>query len=389
MPEQVRKEYQKEVWEDSSELTQLQRKMFICNKLPIYRLPLLYPLEPAISYTALETALFETIKEQAALQVKYSYEPTQRRFYQQYVPLQREEFKVGREYTDEEPRHYIERKQAGIDLSKDYPWRLWFLERLDRRYLYIEFHHIAIDGLGIRCFEEALFNRLLNGISGPPADKPSLTTYRKINELQQRVNIPSGSSPELLRLPMLQTEPAPGVGRLTKPLDQRSQAAVERTAKKLGVTKNAVYQGILEEVLSHSCTGQAYGTIGNWRLKLGNFDEVGCYVQINPKLLRVESNVEERIRHIFMDNLKSLLNREVVPVVHAEYPLMYSYEEDMFRHFQYIPADRLCKFELYFRVYCHDHETGFEVEYSRAKYTDEQMIEMTREFRLLIDSLVE
>jgi hypothetical protein len=58
MPEQVRKEYQKEMSEDSSELTPLQRKMFICNKLPIYRLPLLYPLEPAISYTALETALF-------------------------------------------------------------------------------------------------------------------------------------------------------------------------------------------------------------------------------------------------------------------------------------------------------------------------------------------
>lgn len=386
MPEQVRNEYQKEIGDDTSELTQLQRKMFICNKLPIYRLPLLYPLEPTMSYSAVETALYETLKEQATLQVKYSYKSQQRRFYQHYVPLYWEDFKVGCEPIDEEPRLYIERKQAGIDLNTDYPWRLWFLEWLDKRYLYIEFHHIAIDGLGIRCFEEALFNRLLNGISIPPADTKLLSTYRKINEIQ---HLPSDSSLELLKLPVMQTEPAPGVGRLTKPMDQRSQAAVERTAKKLGVTKNAVYQGILEEVLSHSCTGQAYGTIGNWRLKLGNFDEVGCYVQINPKLLREESDLEGRIRHIFTDNIKSLLNREYVPAALTEYPVVYSYEEDMFRHFQYIPADRLCKFELYFRVYCHEHETGFEMEYSRAKYTDEQMIEMTREFRLLIDSLVE
>jgi hypothetical protein len=193
----------------------------------------------------------------------------------------------------------------------------------------------------------------------------------------------------LLKLPALQDKPVPGAGRLTILLDEHRQEGVQRLAKVLNVTKNAVFQGLLEEVLSGCSSGQTYGTIGNWRMSLGNFTEAGCYVRLMPKVIQAEETTEARIRSIHRGNLQSFMDRSNQPPGITEYPVMYSYEEDMFRHFRYIPADRMCKFDLYIRVYCYQHEQGIEAEYSKAKYTEEQIAAIMSELGKTLDHLAE
>lgn len=380
-----------EVWEESSELTTIQRKMFICNKLPLYRLPLLYPLAAGISYAAVKAALYAVFKAHKTLQVKYAYEPKLRKFYQHYAPLQPEDFIVQPVRVSVPPEEYIQSRPAGIDLSTDYPWRLAFLEWRDKRYLCIEFHHIVIDGLGIRRFEQDFIGWLLEGREVPLQASLPLSGYRRICELQLHRDSPGAAETkdELLKLPVLQDKPVPGAGRLAILLDEHRQEAVQRLAKQLNVTKNAVFQGLLEEVLSRCCCGHIYGTIGNWRMSLGNFTEVGCYVRLMPKRIQAEGPTGDRIRNIHRDNLRSFMNHVNEPPGTTEYPVMYSYEEDMFRHFRYIPADRMCKFELYVRVYCHRQENGIEVEYNQAKYTEEQIAAIIAELGGKLDSLAD
>ncbi|WP_054941904.1 condensation domain-containing protein [Paenibacillus ihuae] len=378
-----------EAWEESSELTSIQRKMFICNKLPIYRLPLLYPLEPGISYAAVKEALYAAFEAHKTLQVKYTYEPQLRKFYQRYTPLQPEDFIVESVRINEPPDQYIRSLLAGIDLSADYPWRLAFLEWRDERYLWAEFHHIVIDGLGIRRFEQDFTGRLLEGQEVLPQASLPLSSYRRICELQRDNSSAPEATGRLLKLPELQDKPVSGVGRLTVPLDNNRQEAVQRLAKQLNVTKNAVFQGVLEEVLSCCCSGDTYGTIGNWRMSLGNFTEAGCYVRLMPKRMQAAVTTEDRIRTIHRDNLQTLMIRSNELPEMTEYPVMYSYEEDMFRHFRYIPADRMCKFQLYIRVYCYRQENGIEAEYSKAKYTEEQISAIISEFSTRLDYLAE
>ncbi|MNH39550.1 hypothetical protein D3C79_1007380 [compost metagenome] len=108
-----------------------------------------------------------------------------------------------------------------------------------------------------------------------------------------------------------------------------------------------------------------------------------------PKRMQAAGTTEDRIRTIHRDNLQTLMNRSIELPGITEYPVMYSYEEDMFRYFRYIPADRMCKFELYIRVYCYRQENGIEAEYNKAKYTEEQIAAIISEFGTRLDHLAE
>ncbi|KUP22750.1 condensation domain-containing protein [Paenibacillus sp. DMB5] len=186
--------------EEISELTAIQRKMFICNKLPLYRLPLLYTLDADTSYGAVRAALYTVIKAHKTLQVKYDYDPQLRKFYQRYTPLQPEDFSVEPLEIHEAPEEYIRGCSSGIDLAAHYPWRLTFLEWLDKRFLYVEFHHIAVDGLGIRRFEQDFIGTLLEGQEIIPQASLPLSGYRAICELQGHSAAPAEVKERLLRL---------------------------------------------------------------------------------------------------------------------------------------------------------------------------------------------
>ncbi|MNE52715.1 hypothetical protein D3C80_1473990 [compost metagenome] len=112
-------------------------------------------------------------------------------------------------------------------------------------------------------------------------------------------------------------------------------------------------------------------------------------MQILPKQIQAEENMDSRIRNIHGSNLQSFRDHSNDSHGIIEYPTVYSYEEDMFRHFRYIPADRMCKFELYIRVYHYQQENGIEVEYSKAKYSDDQIAAIIGDFGSRLDYLAE
>lgn len=369
------------------ELTSMQKRMYICNKLPIYRLPLFYELEASMTYSSIHSSVYHTMINQITLQVKYFYDSEHRKFYQKVIPLQQEEFTIPRIEINEDINLYITKQLEHIDLTKDYPWKVQFVQHKDKRYLYIEFHHICIDGLGIRRFEEVLFQHLLN--QSYVQSSLDLTTYNTISELQSNRVIQLDPSLELLKLPMQELARSSQVGRVTQRISQDRLTKIDRMAKKLKVTKNTVYQGLIEQVLSKCCVGQVYGTIGNWRMNLGNFNEVGCFVKLTPKVIVSELNLEARVKQIFIENWNGFGKIEEVSSTTPEFNVVYSYEEDMFRYFHYNSVDQLSKFDIYCRVYVQQDETNVEVEYNKGKYTEQQIIDLYEPLYNVLDSYEE
>lgn len=365
-----------------SELTAIQRNMYICNRLPVYRLPLLYAMEKAMTYDVVEEALYTTIHDCEALQVHYEYEPDGRVFFQRREPLRCEQFLVPTRHVSMDLEVYISDELEPIDLTAGYPWRFLFLEHQGQRYLYAEFHHICIDGLGIRSFENALFNRLVKQEAGLTSSSEqhsvelgSLSIYDEIHRLQRigdqereaasNVTVP-------LRLPIQKREGHSGVGRIRRHLTADQLAKISRMADEHRVTKNAIYQAIVELALSAVCEGQAYGTIGNWRMRLRNLGAIGCFVRMKPALLAAEEAFEQKVKRVFQDNLRDWSGKGVIAPAGAPFSIVYSYEEDMFARFRYLPVDQLSKFDLYIRVFQYGSEANIEVEYNRSKHTEEQ-----------------
>ncbi|WP_442603173.1 condensation domain-containing protein [Paenibacillus sp. KN14-4R] len=375
----------------NSELTLMQAKMFICNQMPIYRLPLLYGLEAGDTYESVRSALYLTFQDHLLLQVKYGYNPDHRKFYQQIMPIPQEDFTISIQLIDEDPIAYVSRRRSGIDLNRDYPWYIQFIEYQDKRFLYIEFHHICIDGLGIRSFEATFMNRLKHNPSTPLPGTLNLSTYRKICELQRSVDDTKHSSFNNLVLPQTTTmiHKNARLNRWTKDLQPHQQNTIAAMARTMNVTKSAIYQGVMEEVLMNSCDGEAYGTIGNWRIHLGNFNEVGCFARMQPQLLNRNLSLEDRVKHIFSGNLKRFMNQDQEMRGSLDFSIVFSYEEDMFQHFRYIPVDQLCKFDLYIRVHSYHKHTQVEFEYNRSKYSEDQMIAIYEEFVSILDQYAE
>ncbi|MEC0090283.1 condensation domain-containing protein [Paenibacillus macquariensis] len=371
------------------ELSSMQKRMYICNKLPIYRLPLFYELEASMTYSSIYSSVYHTLINQITLQVKYFYDAEHRKFFQKVIPLQQEEFTIPQIEINEDIILYITKQQENIDLTKDYPWRIQFLQHKDKRYLYIEFHHICIDGLGIGRFEEVLFQHLLNQVCSQSQSSLDLSTYHTISELQSKSVIQPFPSLELLKLPTQELARSSQVGRVTDRISQDRLTKIDRIAKKLNVTKNTVYQGLIEQVLSKCCVGQVYGAIGNWRMNLGNFNEVGCFVKLSPKVIMSELNLEDRVKQIFIENWNGFGKIEEVTSTTPEFNVVYSYEEDMFHYFHYISVDQLVKFDIYFRVYVQQEETNVEVEYNKGKYTEQQITDLYEPLYKVLDSYEE
>lgn len=162
--------------------------------------------------------------------------------------------------------------------------------------------------------------------------------------------------------------------RLIKQLKPEQFQHIEKISTLLKVTRNSVFQGLWESVLEQTCTGSVYGTIGNWRMSMGAFHEIGCFVQMQSRRIVRGRDILATIKQISLDSLSAFAKRGKEPhtLCTNDYPVVYSYEEDMFRYFQYIPADNLNKFELYIRVYLVNGNAQIEIEYNSSQYSEEQ-----------------
>lgn len=163
--------------------------------------------------------------------------------------------------------------------------------------------------------------------------------------------------------------------RLIKQLKPEQFQHIEKISTLLKVTRNSVFQGLWESVLEQTCTGSVYGTIGNWRMSMGAFHEIGCFVQMQSRRIVRGRDILATIQQISLDNLSAFAERSMEPPTRCnmDHPVVYSYEEDMFRYFQYIPADNLNKFELYIRVFLVNGNAQIEIEYNPSQYSEEQI----------------
>ncbi|WP_342571892.1 condensation domain-containing protein [Paenibacillus sp. FSL R5-0749] len=358
----------------SSELTYIQRKMFICNQLPVYRLPFIYEIPEPVSLKEVCTALLITIQECQTLQTRYTYDAEHRMFNQVYHRLDPHQFEIPQIYLDEHPEIYLKQRKEMIDLTKEYPWRTQFAEYKQKMYLLIEFHHICIDGWGIRNFESMFMDHLAGRSRNSPDS--DFGFYQRINELQ--TNKSSFTKEEFLRLSgqnMHVTTKKGHLERLIKQLKPEQFQHIDQISTLLKVTRNSVFQGLWESVLEQTCTGSVYGTIGNWRMSMGAFHEIGCFVQMQSRRIVRGRDILATIKQISLDNLSAFAERSMEPPTRCnmDHPVVYSYEEDMFRYFQYIPADNLNKFELYIRVFLVNGNAQIEIEYNPSQYSEEQI----------------
>ncbi|MBH5320078.1 hypothetical protein I6N90_19940 [Paenibacillus sp. GSMTC-2017] len=370
-----------------SELTVMQRQMFICNKLPIYRLPFLRRLQGEESYERVQKAIYDTFESLPTLQVQYGYDNDGRTFYQKYVPLQEVDIVIPIRSITEKPEDFIETKTEPIDLNNGYPWKMMFLEQNDNRYLYIEFHHICIDGIGIRNVDSMISQLLTLGKLGDSYG--DFSTYCRINTLNKQ-SLPSSASStnNLLNLVIQKSGGPSTAAKVTRRISEKQWSHMNDIAQKLKVTKNAVFQGALEEVLSRYCIGFEYGTISNWRMAFRNFHEVGCYVRIMPNKIEKSLTIEQKMKRIFVEQMKSWVDPKLSEVEAASpvHPIIYSYEEDMFHQFRFVPVDKLCKFDVYIRFCRYDEETTVVIEYNRSKYQEMQMLRIIKDIEKIIEN---
>ncbi|KAA8998818.1 hypothetical protein F4V43_16455 [Paenibacillus spiritus] len=381
---------------ECSPLTQLQRNMYICGKLPLYRLPLLYPLRENESYEDVRQAVTDTLLHYPALQVRYSYLPESRSFIQRHVPLEADTLEISVVKECGDAVSYIRSSTASVDPADGYPWRLQFLEDGNRRYLYLEFHHICIDGLGIRNLEETLEARLAGRPPGPRGR--DFESYLRVSDLEASCGTSSGSfggfsggsggdsgggsgreEPAAARIPPAGKGGSPAADRVCLPLTGSRWERVERIARRLGVSRNAVCQAAVEEAVRRCGEGAVYGVIGNWRMAFGSFRDVGCHVRIIPGVIGEAESPGERMKRIFAGQLPGLRREpeaEEGAGSRMEYAIVYSYEENLFRRMRFIPADRLSKFDIYIRVCREGEEAKAEIEYNRSKYEPSQMMQL-------------
>ncbi|MHC5269003.1 condensation domain-containing protein [Enterococcus sp. LJL98] len=363
------------------ELTELQKKMYICNGLPIYRLPFLMELPQHVTNSQTTAALWKTFQHHPTLQVHYFYEKDQRRFFQKFVPLEECSVELISTTGIKDIYAYIEKKEHILDLAKGYPWKAEILEIENKRYLYIEFHHICIDGLGIRNFEKEFLSRLFG--NKDTFISSELCSYSKIKAVKEEARTSALLSPEETGL--TKKVGLAFSGKQSCRLDPQLVKKVAEHAKKIGVTKNNFYQSIFEKVTEDYFQGNLYGTVGNWRLTGLSFAEIGCFVRMFPEQRKSQLSIKENAQRLFAHAVKRFGQREVPKKIIAhQYKVIYSYEENMFDSFEFVPVDKLCKFDFYFRIEQKTEQTFLEIEYSRNYFSDSRIKKILKDFCRLI-----
>jgi hypothetical protein len=333
--------------------------------------------------THLETAaaLWKTFQHHPTLQVNYFYEKEQRKFFQKFVPLEERSVELAITTGIKDVYAYIETKEHILDLTKGYPWKAEILEIGNKRYLYIEFHHICIDGLGIRNFEKEFLSRLFE--NKDTFISSELCSYSKIKAVKEETRTSVLLSPK--ETGIIKRANFSFVGKERCRLDPQLVKKVAEYAKKIGVTKNNFYQSIFEKVTEDYFQGKLYGTVGNWRLTGLSFAEIGCFVRMFPEKRESQLSIKENAQRLFTHAVKRFGQREVPEkILTYPYKVVYSYEENMFNSFEFIPVDKLCKFDFYFRIEQKTEQTFLEIEYSRNYFSDSCIQKILKDFCQLI-----
>lgn len=348
----------------SAALTPVQQRIYVAQGVPCYRLPfvLAWP-EATATHAEIAGRLRAAVAACPTLSARVAYDPVADEFTQTYDPHLAEDIEVadGGVVADldadcADPRHQPDLVGA--------PLTARVVEHAGITHLALEFHHIAIDGVGIAAFEK----HLLGEAVAPMTAEAAFAAYDLVAQREATHPHVRGGAWSLPR-------PTPPVGtprtadaRLGRLRRTARAADIMARARSGRVLPRIAAQAAFEVALRRHLPGTDYASVGNWRWALGLADAVGNF----PFLRHHHAPATDDPRAA----AQVLMESSADPVLDADDPLadvpaaVFSYEQFGYRRGRFVPVDSFPKFPLYVRVAVVGTELVLEAEFDRTLLPD-------------------
>lgn len=231
-------------------------------------------------------------------------------------------------------------------------------------HLVLEFHHIAVDGIGAVAVEESLF---------PSGGGTVVEDAERIRLVYEHVAAAEKKWP---RRPAVATLPLPGggppahgpeLGRLRVDVATSSIADLARRHRSF---PRVAIQAAFEEWLHTVAAGSSYVWVSSWRYTLGIREVVANL----PVLVVEEAGPHEDLRSRCTDLMLRTADPVLEPstAVAATADVVFSYEDFRYRTGRFISVDTYPRFALYARAVVDEGTTTIHLEFDRSR-VDEQL----------------
>ncbi|MFN8099708.1 MAG: hypothetical protein U0Q21_15625 [Dermatophilaceae bacterium] len=342
-------------------LTSVQQRIFVAQGVACYRLPFVLPWPEASAGPAEIAARLRTsVAACPTLSARFTYDAAADAFAQIHDPAVAHDLLVTDGGTADDldadcadPRHQPDLRDGGAPLTAR------VVDHAGDRHLALEFHHIAIDGVGIAAFEKHLLG-LPVAVATP---QEAFAAYERVAEREARhPHVRAGAWSHPKPAPPVGV---PRVGRLGRTARAAGLAAHARQAR---VLPRIAAQAAFEVALRRHLPGTDYAAVGNWRWTLGLPDAVGNF----PFLRHHEAPATDDRRAA----AAALMESSADPTLEDDEPLadvpaaVFSYEQFGYRAGRFVPVDSFPKFPLYVRVAVEGAVLVVQAEFDRTRLPD-------------------
>jgi hypothetical protein len=364
-------------------LTAVQQQMFITQGMPVYRLPMVFPVPDGTDGTEQELcrAVRTALASCPTLCARYLYDTEQDDFLAVHDPALARELRIADAGEIGDVEEFCRRGSHQPDLATGGPVTATLATWQGQRMLLVEFHHIAIDGIGV-----ALFERLVRGDAVPGLiDDPerAFAVYDEVARRERESPHVTGRSASLRDfLPSDVDGTGDGgaaLGRVTARLRPEQVATIRASAARRRVFPRILLQAAFEDTLAGIAPGMHYSCAKNWRWSVGARAAVGTFPAMVDHRVREGSPLGPRV--------EALMGTDGSPEIAPDERLddrpavVFSFEQFGFRTCRFVPVDEHPRFELYVRVALERDECLVQAEYDRRVVPDrvaEAVVRTTR-----------
>ncbi len=342
-------------------LTAVQQRIFVAQGVACYRLPFVvaWP-DPQATVAEIAARLRAAVGACPTLSARFGYDAAADAFTQAHDPMLAADLAVadGGQVDDLaadciDPRHQPDLRDAAAPLTAR------VVDHAGTRHLAIEFHHIAIDGVGIAVFEKHLL-----GVPAPVASaERAFAAYDLVAEREAQ-------HPHLRAGAWTHPKPTPPVGvpRVGRVGRVAPAAALTARARAGRVLPRIAAQAAFEAALHTHLPGTDYAAVGNWRWSLGLADAVGNFPLLRHHDAPASGDPDAAARTLMASSADPILDLDA-PL--ADVPAaVFSYEQFGYRAGRFVPVDSFPKFPLYVRVAVDGPDLVVQAEFDRAALPD-------------------
>ncbi|NHA67694.1 hypothetical protein [Phycicoccus flavus] len=319
-------------------MTAVQRLMFVAQGRPAYRLPFLYRLPDDAGSDWARDRLHGLLLSSPALLARFGYDPATDRFTQRHAPELLGSLEVPDVGEVADPESECADPAHQPDLRRGLPLTARFLRHGGRPLLHVEYHHLALDGIGAAVVEERLLGRVV-----PDPDDPAeaFAAYERVAAAER--------SRPVRRPPSTRPDPPPAPEpRLRRAHREVATHQVRSRARALRVFPRVLLQAAVEDWLASRWPGTGYASVSTWRWTLGLEGAVGNL----PALLAHEpppaAGHAALARALMATGADPTIGPDRVLADHAD--VVVSYEDFGFARGRYVPVDTHPRFGLYVRI---------------------------------------